>query len=311
MNIQAMKEAFEGNAPGGNGALLRFAGVDGYDVYNCSIPFAEAGQWYIYGRVERRGEWANSHVRLFRRTGPDLYALAEDVPAYALEDPFVQWIGGELVLGGTHVRKTADGAVATYWCDFYRGADTRGLSLFATGPDHMKDVRLVPLSSGAVGVFSRPRDERGASIGYTEIPSLDALNASAIAGAKTIEGLLEDGAWGGCNQCYPLADGRIGVIGHLSYTDEARGGLLVYTNAAFLFSPKTHAASAPRIIATRGSYPAYPAKKPRLADCAFPSGIVPRPDGYVDLFSGLGDTAQGRVTIDNPFGETILWTGAE
>ena len=38
-----------------------------------------------------------------------------------------------------------------------------------------------------------------------------------------------------------------------------------------------------------------------LTDCAFTSGIVLREDGRADLYSGIGDTYEGRVTIDNPF----------
>ena len=30
-------------------------------------------------------------------------------------------------------------------------------------------------------------------------------------------------------------------------------------------------------------------------------GIVLRKDGKADLYSGVGDTYEGRVTIDNPF----------
>ena len=36
--------------------------------------------------------------------------------------------------------------------------------------------------------------------------------------------------------------------------------------------------------------------------------VVLRSDGKVDLYSGIGDTAEGRVVIDNPF--QGLLTGA-
>lgn len=308
-HIQELKEAFERDQLKDTGIMLRFEGVDGYDVYNCSVPFREGDGWYIYGRVERRTEWANSQVRLFERIAPDTYAAVKDAPVYALEDPFVQWIDGELVLGGTHVRKDAQGGVATYWCDFYRGRGTRDLSLFATGPDRMKDVRLIALEGGGVGVFSRPKGADGASIGYTEIPSLDALTEQVIQGAPAIENLMAVDVWGGCNQCYRLADGRIGVIGHMSYTDVPRGNLAVYTNVSFIFDPAARAVSSLQVIATRRSYPDFPAKLPKLLDCAFTSGILPRADGRVDLYSGIGDTAEGRIAIDNPFGQEIVWAG--
>ena len=72
-------------------------------------------------------------------------------------------------------------------------------------------------------------------------------------------------------------------------------------NVSFIFDPETHQAMEPQILATRGSYPAAAAKKPKLLDCAFTSGIVLRADGKVDLYSGVGDTHEGRVVIDNPF----------
>lgn len=304
MSLRLMKEEFEQLHPHMQGTMLHFEGVEGYDVYNCSIPFEEGGETYLYGRVEKRAEWANSHVRLFRQVREDMYTVVADAPRYELEDPFVQWIDGELVLGGTHVRKDAAGEVITYWCDFYRGPNTRSLELFSVGPDHMKDVRLVQVPGG-VGVFSRPRTGDSASIGYIEIASLAALNADTIARAQTITNLMEAGSWGGCNQCYLLADGRIGVIGHMSYKDEARGVLSVYTNISFVFDRAAHVADDVRVIATRASYPQYPAKVPKLIDCAFTAGVVPREDGLVDLYSGIGDTAQGRVTIPNPFGQAF------
>ena len=48
-------------------------------------------------------------------------------------------------------------------------------------------------------------------------------------------------------------------------------------------------------------FTAGPTKLEKLKDCAFTSGIVPRPDGRVDLYSGLCDCEEGRITIDDPF----------
>ena len=46
---------------------------------------------------------------------------------------------------------------------------------------------------------------------------------------------------------------------------------------------------------------AGPTKLEKLRDCAFTSGIATRPDGRVDLYSGLCDCEEGRITIDDPF----------
>jgi len=65
-----------------------------------------------------------------------------------------------------------------------------------------------------------------------------------------------------------------------------------------------------KIIATRPSYPAGPAKVPSLIDCTFTSGIVMHEDGKADLYGGLGDTMEGRIIIDNPFegfGKIMGW----
>ena len=84
---------------------LTFKGIDGFTVYNCSIPFTWNGKDYIYGRVEKFDEWARSFIRLFEKTGKDEYTLIKDSMIYQLEDPYIAFIQGEIVLGGTHVRK--------------------------------------------------------------------------------------------------------------------------------------------------------------------------------------------------------------
>ena len=133
------------------------------------------------------------------------------------------------------------------------------------------------------------------------------LTADLIENAPAIGNLFGRGEWGGCNQCYLLKDGRIGVIGHKCYAEKDADGVeqAVYLNVAFLFDPETHQATEPQVIATRRSYPDAAAKLPNLKDCAFTSGIVLREDGKVDLYSGVGDTHEGRVTIDNPFGDLL------
>ena len=307
MNVKTKKERFEQTKRVYESALLTFEGVGGYDVYNCSLPFTGAdGKRYIYGRVERPDEWANSVVRLFAEVGKDAYALVPDGMIYQLEDPFVQRIGGELILGGTHVRKKR-GGIDTYYGYFYRGNETR-MTYFTTGPDRMKDIRLIELPDGRIGVFSRPRNGTyaggaKAQIGFTVIDRLDQLDADVIDTAPYLSDVIGEGEWGGVNQAYLLKSGKIGVIGHMSYDDrDADGGhLQVYVNTAFTVDPVSRTASAVKIIGTKSCYPACKPKLPRLADCVFTTGILPRADGKVDLYSGVGDTGEGRIVIDDPF----------
>lgn len=310
MVFSQKKLRFEQNRNTGESALLTFQGVEGYDVYNCSIPFDWQGRRYIYGRVERRSEWARSWVRLFAWIDKDTYALVPGSMIYQLEDPFISIIGGELVLGGTHVRMRG-AEPDTVWGYFYRGRDINDLYYFTTGPQGMKDIRLVQMANG-IGVFSRPRSERVRAahgsesvVGFVLINDLNELTAEVVENAPVIENMFSRGEWGGCNQCYALSSCLIGIIGHKSYTgrDAAGKPLAVYTNVSFVFDPRENRIVKEQIIATRASYPDGPAKRPQLADCAFSSGIVMRPDGKADLYSGIGDTMEGRVVIDDPFAE--------
>ncbi|MEA4888559.1 MAG: DUF1861 family protein [Clostridiaceae bacterium] len=309
MSLQAEKARFEAGKKIYDQAVLTFHGVPGFDVYNPSIPFIWTGGTYLYARIEKRSEWARSWVRLFRQTGPDDWTVVPDSMIYQLEDPYISKIDDQLVMGGTHVRYSR-GKIDTYYGYFYRGEKLDDMTYFTTGPDHMKDIRLVKMASGHIGVFSRPRHEssgpgaRAADIGFTVIEDLDQLDAHIIEKAKPIDGLLQPEEWGSCNQCYLLDSHLIGVAGHKAcrVVDEQTGKTnMLYTNIAFIFDPDHHQLETVKLIGTRSCYPAGPAKMPELADCAFTAGLVPRTDGRVDLYSGIGDTQVGRITIDNPF----------
>lgn len=310
MDLQKEKEAFENGHTAGESALLRFRGAEGFDVYNCSIPFPWNGKRYLFGRVERRAEWMRSWVRLFEETGPDEWTLVPDSMIYQLEDPYIAWIQGELVFGGTHVRLKS-GELDTYYAYFYRGQGPHELRYFTTGPDDMKDIRLVELADGRIGVFSRPRNQEikrrfgsESMVGFTIVEDLAGLTPEAVNGAPYLEGLFQPGEWGGCNQVYLLESGWLGIIGHFSYEEERQGlarPAQVYTNIAYVLDPLSRKTENLKIIGTRKSYPAGDAKLPHLCDCAFTSGIVMREDGAADLYSGLGDCSEGRTVIPYPF----------
>lgn len=170
----------------------------------------------------------------------------------------------------------------------------------------MKDIRLVQLGDGRIGVFSRPRSKEliatyGSEflVGCTVIDSLDELTAEAITNAKIIPGLFGDLEWGGVNQAYLLENDDIGVIGHLSYQD---GDQSVYSVISFVLDYENLKVHDYQIIATRKNFPEGPAKRDHLHDCCFPSGIVPieGTDEYL-LYSGIGDTQEGVVKINYPF----------
>ncbi|MEG1441439.1 MAG: DUF1861 family protein [Oscillospiraceae bacterium] len=309
MILKEEKELFEKNKPKFEGRLLIFEGVEGFDVYNSSIPFMHNGKKYIYGRVEKREEWARSHVRLFENVKDDVYKVCENSMIYQLEDPFVSFINNDIVLGGTHVQYEC-GEVTKYYGYFYKGENIDDLYYFTTGPVYMKDIRLVQLADGRIGVFSRPRgievvEKYGSEsvIGFDIIDNINKLGADVVQNAPIIDGLFGEGEWGGCNQAYLLENGNIGVIGHQCYKD---GEKQVYFNVAFEFDIDTHSVSNKKIIGTRECFPMADPKIPALTDCAFSSGIVKREDGKFDLYSGLGDTVVGRIVIENPFSQKII-----
>lgn len=221
MNRKTQRMEFERTKKIYESETLMFQGVDGLDVYNVSIPFIRGGKRYLFGRLERREEWARSWVRLFEETGQDEWTVVKDSMIYTLEDPYISEIGDELVMGGTHVQYQS-GKYSTFFGYFYRGTDLHNLYYFTTGPDKMKDIRLVPLPDGKIGVFSRPRSAgmRGkygseSMIGFTVVDRLEELTADVIENAPYIYGIFGEGEWGGVNQAYLLDSGKIGVMPHL------------------------------------------------------------------------------------------------
>lgn len=312
MEAWKLREDFHKNGKVYESALLRFIGVDGFDVYNCSVPFEFEGRTYMFGRVEKRENWADSVTVLFEKTGADEYTMVPGAFVYPLEDPYVTVIDGEFILGGTHVRKNK-GELDLICSYFYRGRDPRYLSHFTCGPAGMKDIRLVQLPDSRIGVFTRPRSKAIAAeygseaiVGYAVLNTIDELDPTIMDKAQVIGALFEKDEWGGCNQALMLKDGRIGILGHRSYK-EMRGDLevQVYINCSFIFDPVSFTFSDMKIIGDKPSYPDTPAMLPYLVDCAFTTGIVPCADGKAELYSGIGDVAEGKLVIDNPFGDLL------
>lgn len=298
--IKIQKEAFEKNKRVYESALLTFRGVEGWDVYNVSVPFFYNGTRHIFGRVERRHEWAASSVNLFKEVSRDVFEVVPNIH-FELEDPYIQKINNEMVFGGTHVVKNV-GTVKSYFGYFYRGRVSE-LKYYTSGPDYMKDIRIVQLKDKRIGVFSRKRTAEEVYVGFSIVNGMEDLTTEAITAAKPIPFIREEGTWGGVNQAYLLSGGKIGCIAHYSYHDEtpSKEPIQVYINYSFVFDPETRVIEDEKVIGTKSCYPPCPAKKPFLIDCVFTAGIEMRADGKCDLYSGIGDVGAGRITIDYPF----------
>lgn len=297
--VRTRYDAFAAAAPAGRTQRLIFAGVDGFDVYNISAPFPSAGRTVIAGRVERRDS-EHSTAIFFEELG-GVWHPVDGAPHFALQDPFVTFIGGELVFGGVEVR-FGDG-LPEWWTVFYRGADIFTLEPFFAGPLGMKDIRLCELADGRVAVFTRPRGTKGGrgTIGYTEVPSLDALTIEAIDAAPMLTDMFHPLDWGGVNEAHLLANGEIGLIAHAAYfEDDTIHSARHYYAVAFVFDPATRRWRDLKVIAGRAQFGPGAAKRPDLVDVVFSSGIE-RAGATTRLYAGMSDAEAHWVEIAFPF----------
>ncbi len=284
-----------------SGEFLVFEGVGDKDVYNITAPFTVDGKTYIAGRVESRDTELGSQVRFFEERN-STWTSAPSTPTFDLQDPFVTKIGRELILGGVKISglekypKEFD-----FRTEFFHGENLQMLTRFAEGPLKMKDIRLIALPNGEIAVFTRPQGTIGGrgTIGFMKLPDLEALATANLLEAKFIKGQFRENEWGGVNELHSLEDNRVGVLGHIAYSD-ARGKH--YHAMAFTFDPDTDTPSPLRVIASRENFPEGPAKRsPELDDIIFPGGLTRCQDRTATLYAGLSDTGAGRITIPDPF----------
>ncbi|MBN1776757.1 MAG: DUF1861 family protein [Clostridiales bacterium] len=280
---------------------LTFLGAEGLDVYNVSVPFQHKGKTYIAGRVEPRvTEW--SSVRFFGQTGPDTYAALPEPVFQAFQDPFVTFIGGEMVLGVVQVVSDPldPKRIVSWHTCFYKGPSPSELKLFAIGPSHMKDIRLCGLQDGRVAVFTRPQGKKGGlgKIGFMIFDSLNAVNGEDMLSAEISQTHFLPEEWGGANDVHILKNNLLGVAGHIARRD--REGLH-YHPMCYAMDPKTGKHSPLTVLARRADFPDGPAKRPELKDVLFTAGLIRHPGGSATLYTGASDCEALRAEIDDPF----------
>lgn len=286
-----------------NPRAISFRGVDGYDVYNISTPFTCEGRTYIAGRVEKR-DTEFSVVRIFEKTGDDEYtAILPDLTFRNLQDPFVTFVKGELVLGGVQIitHPLDEHRIISWQTLFFRGKSPAELQLCAVGPSCMKDIRICEMADGRIALFSRPQGKKGGlgKIGFTSIDTLDDLCADTVLEAVVDPSFFLESEWGGCNEVHLLKNGLLGVMGHIAFRT-AEG--LHYSAMCFVLDPVTGEHTAPQIIATRGDVSSSPAcKRPDLMDVLFTAGVVRHSDGTATLYTGVSDCEAWCAEIEDPF----------
>ncbi len=306
--LKEQYEVFLEYKPEAQGEILQFKGVEGMDVYNPSIPFTLDGMTIMACRVEPRDSEHSKTMIFQERAG--IYTLIEDAPSFDLQDPFITFINGELILGGVFVIWEGD-KIISWQTDFYRGKSIYDLQYFTSGPMHMKDVRLLELSDKRIAIFSRPQGKAMldkynciAKIGFTIVDTLDDVTSEAIEHATLLHDHFLPDEWGGCNQLFQLSNGLIGAIGHKSWGETIDGvQRLHYYSMAFAIDPETLKMTPTKVIACRKCFPEGQSKCPKVQDVTFTAGIVRSNDGTATLYTGLNDCQIGKLVIDDPLTE--------
>ncbi len=300
ITCQSLRKKYMASSVAYNPACIVFSGVGNKDVYNITAPFEVKGETVIAGRVEARDS-EHSHVMFFHETDT-VWTPIENTPVLELQDPFVSFIHGQLVIGGVEIFPHPVNPGALGWRTvFYKGGSLDQLNPFAKGPDGMKDIRLVELENSRIGVFTRPQGEKGGRgrIGYTEISKLEELEPSVIDEAPLLDLPFHEDEWGGVNELHLLSEGEVGALGHIACFDEK--GDRHYYAISFVFHPDTRACTRLKMIAQRSDFLDSPAKRPDLQDVVFSGGLVRKNDGTARLYAGVADASAQYIYLNDPF----------
>ncbi|MHA0856343.1 DUF1861 family protein [Paenibacillus sp. CMAA1364] len=280
---------------------LSFLGIDGYDAYNISAPFTMDGKEVLAARVELRDS-EQSQVMFFKKSS-EAWSLIDGAPVLKLQDPFVTEVGSEWIIGGVRTIASEHNPehIVSWVTEFYRGHSLFDLAHFATGPDRMKDIRLLELPNGKIAVCTRPQGEVGGKgkIGFIVLPSLAQLNEQSINAAAIYQDQFIPDEWGGVNELHLLANGMIGALGHIASFENNE--IRHYYSMTFAIHPVTSERTPIKIIAIRDMFQEGPTKREDLVDVLFSGGIVRHPNEKAMLYTGVSDAEAHCIEIQDPF----------
>ncbi len=292
---------FRRKTPPGPCTKLSMVAAGHKDVYNICAPFVDEGEAVIAGRVESRDEEIAEVVFFCERGG--IWTPRPDTRRFTMQDPCVTRVHHQLVFGGVEVQtqETDSKTIVGWRTVFYHGESVAELELLAVGPPGMKDIRMIQLRDGRIGLFTRPmRGVRpGADIGFLIINRLEDLSESTMLGADLLRGQFAENEWGGVAEAHALQNGAIGAVGHIAY--QSANGHLHYYAYTFAINPLTGATTSPQIIAERRNFPYGPAKRWNLRDIVFSGGLRHRSRSRANLYVGISDTEAYIINIPDPF----------
>lgn len=279
---------------------LIFEGVGGKDVYNITAPFVIQNERIIAGRVESRDSEASEVHFFVLKDGK--WTPKKDAMVLTLQDPFITFIDNELILGGVRTFPREDNPTMLGWKTvFYRGTSLSELKEFFAGPNGMKDLRLVQLQDGKIGIFTRPQGEKGGrgKIGYACVDRLEDLTVEVVEEAPIFTDQFDDAEWGGCNEIHVLKDGTLGIVGHIGSFDEEENRH--YYSMTFRMNVETGERTDLKLLAVRSDFLPSEAKREDLVDVVFSGGLIRHSNGTATLYAGISDAAAQCITIPDPF----------
>ena len=296
--------------------IITFHGIEGsYTVYNATPPlwikvFGQTKR-VIVGRVEKTDEWAHSHISFFERLDDSNYNLidglhleANDIPNSSIEDPSLVTINEEIILSVviakcTEIKPSMD-TPEDAWkikTQYYRGDDLNKLTVFAEIDG--KDNRICPIDNNNIIVAMRPQGCVGGlgQIGFIET-TLDELENIEWGKAHLLSDLFHKDEWGGVNELHFNTKNPelIGALCHTSF-EYAETNDKVYFSFWMVYNRKTQKSEKVLPLAIRRDFLETSSKYERLKNVHFPSGIEFLENEAPRLHSGLGDYAQGFITI--------------
>ena len=302
-SCRSLLEEFKQKGQKLEGRKLQFTGIGDRDVYNITAPFWDQEELVIAGRVEARDSEESAVYFFVEEDG--IWSPRPGTPVFRLQDPFVTRIGGELIFGGveTFPHPSVPGSLG-WRTNLYRGTTMAGLKKFASGPDGVKDLRVVELANGKIGVFTRPQGEMGGrgTIGFTVVETLEHLTLSAIHNAPLLEQFVPE-EWGGANEVHLLENELLGVLGHIACFDHE--GARHYYPMVFCLDPDNLETSPMRLIATRADFPDGPSKRPDLEDVVFSGGLRRLSNGRATFYAGISDAEAHCLDMADPFLEFL------
>lgn len=290
------------------------------DHYNPSKAFQVEGKTVAALRVEPRGSESDSTVKFYELVDNHTGRLIENAPVLkSYQDPFYAGeIQGAKVFGAVKTEERENDI--SYKTDFFKFHDSLSdLEKFAEGPEGMKDIRLVELPSGGVGVLLRPQGGQDniygrGKVGFLEVERLDELSQTLqdFESRAKIYNLFTPDEWGGFNDLYLKNNGKIGLIGHIArFSRDGEGretNFKEYYATSATFDPETQEISDLKIIMTEEDLEKklkrnIDHKNASLKSILFIGGSEPKEDGTLICYAGIGDTCAVEFTQLMPIEE--------